>query len=326
METGILIVHPGALGDVLQAVPALRALRRAHGRACRLVFAGQPRLAGLLVALDVVHEARSFDGLGLSALFTDAPLPEPLRALLARSARVVSWFGARDPIYRARLSAAAPDAIIAPPVPEEDVAVWRHLVATLGIRDVAERDLVAPLRRSSAAPVDNTLVVHPGSGGAWKRWPAESFAAVADAAARRRALRVVIHEGPADHAAADALAARLTVSAERLVEPELPALAAVLAGARAYLGGDSGISHLAATMGTPALVLFPPSTRRRWEPWSPTARAVEITGDAEEVPRVTRELERLLEAGDGTARGGLATDPALGCYFCLAMTWSLILS
>jgi heptosyltransferase III len=312
VETGILIVHPGALGDVLQAVPALRALRLAHGPACRLVFAGQPRLASLLVALGGVHEARSFDGLGLSALFTDAPLPEPLRALLGRFARVVSWFGSRDPTYRARLTAAAPDVIIAPPVPEADVAVWRHLLATLGIEAADEPDLVAPLRAARTARVEDTLVVHPGGGGAWKRWPADSFAAVVDAVARRRALRIVIHEGPADHAAVDALATRLTVSAERLVQPELPALAAVLAGARAYLGGDSGISHLAAAMGAPALVLFPPSTRRRWEPWSPTARAVETTGEAEEVPRVTRALERLLEAGDGTARSGLATGPAPG--------------
>ncbi len=312
METGILIVHPGALGDVFQAVPALRALRRAHGPTGRLVFAGQPRVASLLVALDVVDEARSFDGLGLSALFTDAPLPEPLRALLADFARVVSWFGSRDPTYCAPLTAAVPDAIIAPPVPEDEIAVWRHLIATLGMRDTAERDLVAPLRRSSATPVENTLVVHPGSGGTWKQWPAESFAAVVDTIARRCALRIVIHEGPADHAAADALAARLAVPTERLVEPELPALAAMLAGARAYLGGDSGISHLAAAVGAPAVVLFPPSTRRRWEPWSHTARAIEITGEAADVTRVTRELERLLEAGSETARGGLTTDPAPG--------------
>ncbi len=312
METGILIVHPGALGDVLQAVPALRALRRAHGPACRLVLAAQPRLATLLAALDVVDEARSFDGLGLSVLFTDAPLPEPLRALLARFAGVVSWFGSRDPTYCARLTTVVPDAIIAPPVPEDDVAVWRHLIATLGMRDTAERDLVAPLRGPGARPVENTLVVHPGSGGTWKQWPAESFAAVVETIARRCALRVVIHEGPADHAAADALAARLAVPVEPLREPELPALAAVLAGARAYLGGDSGISHLAAAVGARALVLFPPSTRRRWEPWGPTARTMEITGDSKEVMRATEELERLLEAGNESTRGGLATDPTPG--------------
>ena len=45
--THILAIHPGALGDVLQAVPALRALR-SLGRGASVTFAGQPRLAHLL--------------------------------------------------------------------------------------------------------------------------------------------------------------------------------------------------------------------------------------------------------------------------------------
>jgi heptosyltransferase-3 len=78
------------------------------------------------------------------------------------------------------------------------------------------------------------------------------------------------------------------------VEPELPALAAILSGARAYLGGDSGISHLAAAVGAPSVVLFPPAHLPRWSPWSPSARPVAMTGD--ETPRVIRELERMLSS------------------------------
>src|SRR5512134_888989 len=58
----ILVVHPGALGDVLQAVPALAALREAVP--CRLAFAGQPRLAGLLKDTGTVDEALNFESLG----------------------------------------------------------------------------------------------------------------------------------------------------------------------------------------------------------------------------------------------------------------------
>jgi len=291
VQSGALIIHPGALGDVLQAVPALRALRGAV-RGASLCFAGQPRLGRLLQALAVVEEARDFEGLGLEALFTDAPIPDRLARFAGRFGRVVSWFGSRDATYRARLAALAPGAIVASPVPEDETAVWRHLVATLGCGSV-EASARAPLR-VAAVGGRRALVVHPGSGADWKRWPAPRFAEVIRAVRRHRPLPVIVHQGPADRAAVDALLGGLDGAAERLVEPDLPSLAAVLAGARAYLGGDSGVSHLAAAVGAPSVILFPPAHLRRWAPWSPTATAIEMSGEADGAGAATREIERLL--------------------------------
>lgn len=292
MESGILIIHPGALGDVLQAVPALRGLRAAAPH--WLVFAGQPRIGRLLVALDVVDEARGFDSLGLGALFTREPVSEALDALAAHCPRVVSWFGSREPIYRERLASLARETIVAPPVPEEETPVWRHLVATLAPWGITVVDPL-PLRLPGPVPARASLVVHPGSGGAWKQWPAERFAEVIHAVTARRSLPVVVHQGPADAPAADALTARLSASSVRLVEPDLPALAAALADARVYLGGDSGVSHLAAAMATPSVILFPAATRQRWAPWSPTAIPLTMTGGREDVAVVTRAVEGLLD-------------------------------
>jgi ADP-heptose:LPS heptosyltransferase len=301
VESRILIIHPGALGDVLQAVPALRGLR-AEAPGGRLVFAGQPRLGRLMVALGVVDEARAFDGLGLEALFTDAPAPSTLADFLGGFTRVVSWFGSREPTYVARLGALAADLIVARPVPDHDTPVWRHLIATLPASALAEREAVAPIRPaarppgSAAVPRSAAVMVHPGSGGAWKQWPAERFAEVIAAIATRHALPIVVHQGPADRAAAEALLARLDAPVERLVEPELPALAAALSLARAYLGGDSGVSHLAAAVGAPSVILFPPAHLPGWAPWSPTARPLAMTGGADEVVGVVRELERALSS------------------------------
>ena len=292
MQSRILIIHPGALGDVLQAVPALRGLR-AQGR---LTFAGQPRLGRLLVALGVVDEARGFDGLGLEALFTDAPAPPAVSALLGGFTRVVSWFGSRDATYRARLAALAADPVVAPPVPDDDTPVWRHLRATVPAPPLAENLAVAPIRPAEARPGSCGLVVHPGGGGAWKQWPAERFAAVIAAVTARHALTVMVHQGPADRAAVEALLARLDRPVERLVEPELPALAVTLGGSRAYLGGDSGISHLGAAVGAPSVILFPPAHLPRWTPWSPAARPVAMTGGGGEVQRVVAELARALSS------------------------------
>lgn len=293
MASGTLIVHPGALGDVLQAVPALLGLR-ASASGAPLVFAGQPRLGRLLVELEVVDEARAFDGLGLSALFTDAPVPDALAELTRRFARVVSWFGSRDATYRARLAALGPETVVAPPVPADDTPVWRHLVSTLGLWSVAPPEPIAPLRVAERAPTRPTLVVHPGSGGAWKRWPVARYAEVIHAICERRSLDVIVHQGPADAEATARLLALLAGHATALIEPELPRLAAVLGTARAYLGGDSGVSHLAATVGAPSVILFPPATRRRWQPWSPTARPIEMTDEVADVAWVMRELGSLL--------------------------------
>ena len=299
METpflpSFLIIHPGALGDVLQAVPALRGLRAA-APAARLVFAGQPRLGRLLVALGAIDDARGFDGLGLEALFTDAPIPPALAGFLADFARVVSWFGAREPDYRARLGALARDLVIARPVPDDDTPVWRHLVATLADAGRVGPDAIAPLRIEGPAGARRGLIVHAGSGGAGKRWPPERFAEVIEATARSTGVPVLLHQGPADREAVEALAARLTAPVELLVEPELPALAAALASARAYLGGDSGVSHLAAAVGAPSVILFPPAHLPRWTPWSPTARPIAASGGPDEVRRVTQALEDALTA------------------------------
>src|SRR5215467_8584055 len=82
-----LVVHPGALGDVLQAVPALRALT-ALGH--RLTFAGQPRIGELLEGLGVVRAHTSFDTFGLEALFVEGPPPASLHSRLGQFPRAVA--------------------------------------------------------------------------------------------------------------------------------------------------------------------------------------------------------------------------------------------
>ena len=71
-------------------------------------------------------------------------------------------------------------------------------------------------------------------------------------------------------------------------------LAGVLSRASAFLGGDSGVSHLAAAAGARAVIVFPAATRRRWSPWSPTAVPVTMTVDEGDVGIVAQTLGTLL--------------------------------
>jgi ADP-heptose:LPS heptosyltransferase len=225
---------------------------------------------------------------------------------LPPGARIVSWFGARDPVYRRRLAALAPDALIAPSV-EPGRAVWEHLLATAGappgkwrapipapaaVRALGEQ---ARLAAGGHGPPP-WLVVHPGAGSAAKRWPAEGFARVITTLAARARLNVCVHVGPADHEAAVALRRHLGDGVVWLREPALPALAGVLAGAALYVGNDSGVSHLAAALGVPSLVLFD-ARHLDWRPWWRGAGvlAVTLTGlAAGEVDAVINELAQRL--------------------------------
>src|SRR5207253_8726296 len=121
-------VQPGALGDVLLAVPALRFLKHRDPLE-PLLLAAQPRIGELLAALGVVDRAIAFDALGLDRLF--GPEPREPAPLLRDATRVVSWFGARDPDFVRRPTALVPDTVVVRSVGASR-PVWAHLLASVG--------------------------------------------------------------------------------------------------------------------------------------------------------------------------------------------------
>jgi hypothetical protein len=298
---------------VLLAIPALRVLRQARpGDA--LVVAAQPRIGRLLEILGVADRSIDFETLGLDALFQDDPdgrdgeWPARCAEDLRRATRVVAWVGSREPRFVKRLAALAPGSIVASSV-RAGHPVWEHLVESAGEAraDRANRSAVSvpaalahearrELRHHGWNGSDRLLFVHPGSGGRGKRWAAAGFAAVLERVAPLPRLAVVIHQGPADAEAVAALPERLTGRAIRLREPPLPLLAGMLTHAAAYLGNDSGISHLAATVGAPSIVLFG-ADQLGWRPWAEHVEPLVVSlaaPDDADTARVVTQLTTLL--------------------------------
>jgi ADP-heptose:LPS heptosyltransferase len=289
-----LVIHPGALGDVLQAVPALASLAQLGHR---ITFVGQPRLGELLVGSGLVLASTSFDTFGIEALFSDAPVPDRLASRLGRFRRAISWFGVRELAYGSRLRTFVPEVIVAAPVPGEDspLTVWEHLVETLGKWGVTrppehhalpttERWRIAARTTLMSLGVDESrplLIAHPGAGARWKEAPAARFARALERMAADGGFEVLIHQGPADGNAVNALLHGLTIPTQLLLEPSLTELAGALALAQAYLGSDSGVSHLAASVGTPSVILYPPETIRQWAPWAPSAVALGVGSEGD---------------------------------------------
>ena len=97
MSRRCLVVHPGALGDVLLAGPALAHIRTLGYRE---TLAVTPRLVALFEGSGLVDAAVDLETLALHRLFVEAPHRDALRALTAFDA-VVWWMGAGDAAFRA---------------------------------------------------------------------------------------------------------------------------------------------------------------------------------------------------------------------------------
>jgi ADP-heptose:LPS heptosyltransferase len=222
---------------------------------------------------------------------------------------VIAWIGSREPGFVERLTTLVPGSIVAPSV-GAGRPVWEHLVDTVGASaartDRALRapiEVPAPLRDEARRELarcgwnarERLLLVHPGAGGRGKRWPATGFAEVLEPAGALPGVRIAVHQGPADADAVAALPDRLTAPAIALREPALPLLAGFLTHATAYLGNDSGVSHLAAAVGVASVVLFG-AERTIWRPWAEHVEPVIVSPGSEraDAARVTGALMALL--------------------------------
>jgi ADP-heptose:LPS heptosyltransferase len=172
--------------------------------------------------------------------------------------------------------------------PRHSVANQFDLLAPLGITgadrarepvemadDPAARQRVDErLRQAGIGPEHQLIVIHVSAGNAFRRWPAESFSALAAALAGGNGnRRVMLLSGPSDRAAAAAIAdaarARLGAAGPAIASGEFdPAeIRALASRAAVYIGGDSGPLHIAATTATPIVQLLGPTLAERSMPW-----------------------------------------------------------
>jgi ADP-heptose:LPS heptosyltransferase len=185
-----------------------------------------------------------------------------------------------------------------PPDDGPHASLW--LASCLQALGVGSMDVPVPVLRPS--PEDSRradailhelpprfLAIHPGSGSHAKNWPSERFAAVVRATAAEKWLLV---RGPADD---DAVGSLEGVPGQ-VIACDLPlrVLAAVLARAGAYVGNDSGVTHLAAAAGAPTVALFGPTDPRLWSPVGP--RVTVIAGATMEAISVHAVVAALAEA------------------------------
>ena len=116
-------------------------------------------------------------------------------------------------------------------------------------------------------PGRKLVVVHPGSGGAVKRWPAERFAAVCADLHHRQGLSCLVVGGPTEDELARDVAARAGSGLPFVVGESLSRMSALLTQASLFVGNDSGLTHVAASLNIPTVTVYGVSDAAIWNPW-----------------------------------------------------------
>jgi heptosyltransferase-2 len=280
----VLVIFPGALGDLICLTPGLRTIariNRSHARGCTLELMARGELASFAVGRMGVERGYSIDRREVADLFSekDSRIPETL-AFFGGYARIYTFFAENASGFRRALSEVAGgpvyfmpfrppgtghvarayvDAVLAA---HEDGGYDRADMEVSGSIEVLETDLAAAARTLArlGLAAGKFVMFLPGSGNPKKNWPAENFAELARRIEPGSKALIVL--GPAEAALEPVFRDEFaTITGAEL--GEVAGLAKMAAG---FVGNDSGVSHLAAAAGASGVVLFGPTAPERWRP------------------------------------------------------------
>ena len=289
----IAVVRPGQVGDLLLAIPGLRALR-AGFPAARITlvtqtwaepFAARFPWIDRIIALDTGHEVRSLGGQRAAAFVREArrdgydlvlqiqgDSPYHSRLALAAGGRATAGFCA-DAEIGSRF-----DLLLSMSTTEPEILRVMRLVHHLGaaaagvqvglpIMAQDEEELGRIRGLPEALAHRPAIAIHPGARAPARRWPVERFRRLAELLLRRvGALLLVVggaEEAPITRELCDNANGMALDLAGRL---SLGGLAALLARVDLFIGNDSGPAQLAMAVAPRSLRIFGPANQRRWAP------------------------------------------------------------
>jgi ADP-heptose:LPS heptosyltransferase len=266
----ILVIRGGAIGDFILTIPALKLLRDAFPGS-HLEILGYKHIVALAQMSGYADATRSIEYGPLSSFFIcEGELAPDLVNYFGGFQQVISYLFDPEQIFSNNLKRAGVRNLMtgSPKITGERHAA-RQLarpLESLGLYLDDPAAVISP--NESRKVVRSVIAIHPGSGSEGKNWPLERFIEVAAALFRSsKDTRLLVIEGEADEGRATQLARALPGErVSRVTNLPLPDLAGVLQNCGFFIGHDSGISHLAAAVGTPSLLLFGPTDPLIWAP------------------------------------------------------------
>jgi heptosyltransferase-2 len=291
------VIRGGAIGDFVLTLPAIAALRAQFPNA-HLEVLGYPHIVQLAVAGGLVNRVHSIEARALAGFFArGGSLAEDLAEYFSEFDLIISYLYDPDRIFETNVAlCGGAQFIVGPHRPDEvsDLPAAQAFLKPLERLAIFDADPVPRLRipqihqplgqrivpghasangASGGSAREPMLALHPGSGGEHKNWPESEWAELLRMLAGTTTLRFLIAGGEAEGAKLARLAALVPEARRQLAENlPLPELAVELQGCAAFIGHDSGISHLAAALGLRGLVLWGETRERIWRP--PSERVV----------------------------------------------------
>lgn len=287
----LLVVRLGSLGDLVHALPAVAALRRAfpHAQIDWLVDRVHRDLLDLVPVISTVIVLSRANASGWLAARRELRQRQYEVAIdfqgLIKSALLARLSGAQRVVGFDRRSAREPLAALfyteAVPAGDDGHVIDKNLrlAAAVGApSDRREFPLVAP----ASAPLQAVREAASGPfavlncGAAWpnKRWPAVRFGELGSWLWSVHGLRPVVLWGPGEQEIARAIVASSGGAAIMAPATTLGDIVAICREARVMVSGDTGPTHIAGAVGTPTVALFGPTSPDRNGPWCADDRAI----------------------------------------------------
>ena len=302
----ILVIRGGAIGDFILTLPAIAALRRQFP-AAHLEVLGYPHIAQLALAGGLVNRVQSIDAGALAGFFArHGQLAEDLADYFSEFDLILSSLYDTAQIFQTNVSRCTGAQFIVGPHRADERArlhaakVYLQPLERLAIFDAdpIPRLLLTP-RLSSLSPGSSPhppLALHPGSGSDRKNWPETKWAELLQHLINFTRFNLLLVGGEAEGERLQHLVAALPPTRFRVAQSlPLAELGRRLAACQAFIGHDSGISHLAAAVGLSGLVLWADTAEEIWRP--PSQRVIVLRHPAGlawlPVEKVLQQLRRI---------------------------------
>lgn len=303
-----VILQPGALGDCLLTLPLVRVLKETLGLG-GVDIIGHTEYIGILPGRSCVDGVRSMDSTQLHRLFVepdrlDLADWDPLINVFAAYSWIVTFLGEpgsnfeQNLIFTANCSHSAEVITLSMMPPEGS----KHHIAEFYVQqfagqsgltlDQAAIPVNRPLLKVTEADRDcgvelldqmeidlakKLIVIHPGSGGQRKCWHLENFITIAKSL-RSRDLEVVFLLGPAEVERLHPIEEAHMHGVARCVSHlSLTQVLGLLSCGDAFVGNDSGVTHLAAAIGLRTFAVFGPTNPAIYKPVGPAVTVFQST-------------------------------------------------